>query len=62
MSTRRSRRSRARNSSPSEAPRQDIALAQLAPDPVAPLVRQSTDPSTTAQLRAIEAGWDELLG
>jgi hypothetical protein len=38
-----------------------VAIAALAPDPVAAVVRESTDPSTTAQLRALEAGWDELL-
>jgi hypothetical protein len=37
-------------------------VAALAPDPVAPLVRESTDPTTTAQLRALDAGWDALLG
>lgn len=63
MSTRRSRPSRSRKSRPSQAP-QHVALDApvLAPPGAADvLVTAVTDPSMTAQLRALEAGWDELL-
>jgi len=37
-----------------------VAIATSAADPVAQLAR-SVDPTETSQLRALEAGWDELL-
>jgi hypothetical protein len=37
-----------------------VAVVAPAPDPVAQMSR-SVDPSETGQLRALEAGWDELL-
>jgi hypothetical protein len=63
MSTRRSRPSRARKARPSEAPQADVAVAP----PMAASVEQleqlarAVDPTETSQLRALEAGWDELL-
>ena len=44
----------------SEPPQHDVAVVTPAVDPVAQLAR-SVDPSETSQLRALEAGWDELL-
>ncbi|MGH7295950.1 MAG: hypothetical protein ACRELB_13500 [Polyangiaceae bacterium] len=62
MSTRRSRPPRARKARPSEAPQTDVAVLATGPavDAVAELARH-VDPTETAQLRALEAGWDELL-
>lgn len=62
MPSRRSRpSSRSRKARPSEAPPTDVAVAlPAAPDPVEQLAR-AVDPSETSQLRALEAGWDELL-
>ena len=61
MSTRRSRLPpRARKARASEPPQNDVALVTSATDPVAQLAR-SLDPSETSQLRALEAGWDDLL-
>jgi len=60
MSTRRSRPPRARKARPSEAPQNDVAIVPSLVDPVAELSR-SVDPTETSQLRALEAGWDELL-
>jgi hypothetical protein len=37
-----------------------MAIVHPATDPVAQLSR-SVDPTETSQLRALEAGWDELL-
>jgi hypothetical protein len=64
MTTRRSRPPRSRKSRASEAPQNDVALLSTSAADVAlgaPLA-VSVDPTTTAQLRALEAGWDELLG
>jgi hypothetical protein len=63
MSNRRSRSSRGRKARASEAPPQDVAVLTPAPGAVSELVRVAapTDPTETAQLRALEAGWDELL-
>ena len=61
MSNRRSRSTRARKAPVAEAPARDVAVvAAPASDPLAELAR-AVDPSETAQLRALEAGWDELL-
>ncbi|HEY5241221.1 MAG TPA: hypothetical protein VIJ22_07145 [Polyangiaceae bacterium] len=60
MSTRRSRPPRARKARASEAPQNDVAILASAVDPLAQLSR-SVDPTETSQLRALEAGWDELL-
>jgi hypothetical protein len=67
MSNRRSRSAdgrRARKARASEAPpQQDVAVLAPQAGPVSELVRigAPTDPTETAQLRALEAGWDELL-
>jgi hypothetical protein len=37
-----------------------VAIVASPADPVAELSR-SVDPTETSQLRALEAGWDELL-
>jgi hypothetical protein len=37
-----------------------VAILAAAVDPVAQLSR-GVDPTETSQLRALEAGWDELL-
>lgn len=63
MSTRRSRPSRARKSRPSQSP-QPVALdapVLASPEAAGVPVSEVADPSMTAQLRALEAGWDELL-
>ena len=61
MSNRRSRTARSRKNRSSEVPPQDVAVAPPpAVDHVADLAR-AVDPTETAQLRALEAGWDELL-
>lgn len=69
MSNRRSRGPdgrKARKARASEAPQQlqqDVAVLPPQADPVSELVRVAapTDPTETSQLRALEAGWDELL-
>jgi len=38
-----------------------VAIVAAAVDPLAQLSR-AVDPTQTSQLRALEAGWDELLG
>ena len=58
MSTRRSRPPRSRKVRASEPPPEADLAAVTAP--VIAHARQ-TDPSQTAELRALEAGWDELL-
>ena len=60
MSNRRSRPSRSRKARPSEAPKSDVVLAAPKADAVGELAR-AVDPTETSQLRALEAGWDELL-
>ena len=62
MSTRRSRPSRSRKARPSEAPQTDVAIEtpKAGVEQLAQLAR-SVDPTETGQLRALEAGWDELL-
>ena len=60
MTTRRSRPPRARKARASESPPDDVAIVAPAVDPVAELARR-VDPTETSQLRALEAGWDELL-
>jgi hypothetical protein len=60
MSTRRSRPPRARKSRSSEAPSQLLAVGDMAISATHPVPRD-IDPTETAQLRALEAGWDELL-
>jgi hypothetical protein len=37
-----------------------VAIVALGVDPVGELARH-VDPTETSQLRALEAGWDELL-
>jgi hypothetical protein len=59
MSNRRSRPPRARKARATESPTNDVAIVTPV-DPVAQLSR-SVDPTETSQLRALEAGWDELL-
>jgi hypothetical protein len=61
MSTRRSRPPRTRKARPSEVPPNDVAVTASPEDPTAELARR-LDPTETGQLRALEAGWDELLG
>ncbi len=59
MSTRRSRPSRSRKArAPETVATGDVAAPRA--DATAELAR-SVDPTQTAQLRALEAGWDELL-
>jgi hypothetical protein len=63
MPSRRSRpSSRSRKARPSEAPPSDVAVVPgpSAADSVEELAR-AVDPTETGQLRALEAGWDELL-
>ncbi len=60
MSTRRSRPPRARKARSSEAPSQLHAAGDMAASATHPVSRD-IDPTETAQLRALEAGWDELL-
>lgn len=60
MSTRRSRPTRARKARASEAPPDDVAIVQPRVDALAQLSSR-VDPTQTSQLRALEAGWDELL-
>lgn len=61
MANRRTRSPRARKAPTSEAAHDDVAVASPpAADSLAQLAR-SVDPTETAQLRALEAGWDELL-
>jgi hypothetical protein len=59
-----SRRSkpRVRKARTTGTPPNDVAVpaSLAAADPVAELAR-AVDPTETAQLRALEAGWDELL-
>ena len=60
MSTRRSRPPRSRKVRASEPPAEtDLAALAAA---TAPVIVHKTDSSQTAELRALEAGWDELLG
>jgi hypothetical protein len=60
--SKRSRNPRGRKARASEAAQQDVAVLAPAAGPVSGLVlAASEDPSQTAQLRAIEAGWDEPL-
>jgi hypothetical protein len=62
MSTRRSRPPRARKSRHPEAQQaQDVAIVIPRADPVEQLALAAGDPSTTSELAALEAGWDELL-
>jgi hypothetical protein len=61
MPTRRSRPPRARKARASEAPPDDVAIVTPRVDPLAQLSSR-VDPTQTSQLRALEAGWDELLG
>ncbi|HEY1693614.1 MAG TPA: hypothetical protein VGG39_15705 [Polyangiaceae bacterium] len=63
MSTRRSRPSRARKARPSEAPQTDVAFASPNAASLEQLgqLARAVDATETGQLRALEAGWDELL-
>lgn len=61
MSTRRSRASRSRKSRNSEVPQTDVAVTTPAMQSAVLLVAEPVDPTQTGQLRALEAGWDELL-
>ncbi|HEX8793250.1 MAG TPA: hypothetical protein VF765_20040 [Polyangiaceae bacterium] len=61
MSTRRSRAPRSRKSRNSDVPQTDVAATTPATDSIAQLVAEQVDPTQTGQLRALEAGWDELL-
>jgi hypothetical protein len=63
MTTRRSRPPRSRKPRTSEPPQTDVA-ALTSRDPLVTLgghVSRAADPTVTGQLRALEAGWDELL-
>lgn len=63
MSTRRSRAPRSRKSRPSEVPSAEaVTAAAPATTDQAGLPSHRNDPTQTSQLRALEAGWDELLG
>jgi len=59
MSTRRSRAPRTRKARTSEAPESQV-LAVASASAGAEAAR-TKDPTQTSQLRALEAGWDELL-
>jgi hypothetical protein len=59
MSNRRTRSSRARKARPVEAP---PATVQESGAPEATPVRAPADPTQTGELRALDAGWDEILG
>jgi hypothetical protein len=61
MSTRRSRGSRSRKSRNSDVPQTDVAITTPPAESGVQLVAEQVDPTQTAQLRALEAGWDELL-
>jgi hypothetical protein len=39
----------------------DVAVTTPATDSIARLAAEQVDPTQTGQLRALEAGWDELL-
>jgi hypothetical protein len=60
MTTRRSRPPRARKARASEPLPNDVAIVAPGVDPIGELARH-VDPTETSQLRALEAGWDELL-
>jgi len=64
MTTRRSRPPRSRKTRTAEPIQNDVAVLTL-PDPLDHLRGhehvQTLDPTETGQLRALEAGWDELL-
>ena len=60
MSTRRSRSSRPRKARASEAPPGDVSTVLPVAEPSVELARR-LDPTETSPLRALEAGWDELL-
>lgn len=64
MSNRRSRASRSRKATASVAPPPDAA-PDMSVSAVHPVARErdpnAPSPTETAQLRALEAGWDELL-
>jgi hypothetical protein len=59
MTTRRSRPPRSRKTRTGEPPQTDVALL-TSQAPLGTLAGHA-DPTETAQLRALEAGWDELL-
>jgi len=59
--SRRSRAPRARKARSSEAPQPLEAAPDLSVSAVHPVAREAASPTETAQLRALEAGWDELL-
>jgi hypothetical protein len=59
MSTRRSRPPRSRKTRAAEPVPADLLTLAAATDPA--VLQAQTDPTQTAQLRALEAGWDELL-
>jgi len=63
MSTRRQRAQRPRKPQNSEVPQTDVAVTAPPAESVVRLVaeQQQMDPTQTGQLRALEAGWDELL-
>ncbi len=62
MSTRRQRAQRSRKPQNSEVPQTDVAVTAPPAESVVRLVaEQQMDPTQTGQLRALEAGWDELL-
>jgi hypothetical protein len=62
MTTRRSRPPRSRKSRTTEPPQTQSSEAALpVQHSLDALAGAPPDPSETAQLRALEAGWDELL-
>jgi hypothetical protein len=62
MTTRRSRPPRSRKPRTSEPPQTDVDVTMLtSQDPRVTLGSHAADPTVTGQLRALEAGWDELL-
>jgi hypothetical protein len=61
MSTRRQRAQRSRKTQNSEVPQTDVAVTAPPAESVVRLVAEQMDPTQTGQLRALEAGWDELL-
>jgi hypothetical protein len=62
MSKRRSRSPRGRKAGAPVAQPQDVGAVAPPADRVSVLAKVApADPTETAQLRALEAGWDELL-
>jgi hypothetical protein len=61
MSTRRSRPPRSRKTRTTEPPQNDVAVQVVESAQMHLGTLAGHDPTQTGQLRALEAGWDELL-